>query len=108
MGRMYTEHEVAELITPLLKRIEQLEAQNQELQAQLARLRKDSTNSCKPPSSDVTKPPKPDQRKKKRKQGGQKGHPKHERKPFPPEEVDRCYTYELEDTEGLEPLETSE
>jgi transposase len=105
MGRTYTEQEVAELIAPLLMRIEQLEAQNRELQAQLARLQKDSSNSSKPPSSDVTKPAKPNQGKKKRQQGGQKGHAKHERKPFPPQEVDRCYTYELEDTRGLEPLD---
>jgi len=105
MGRTYTEHEVAELIAPLLKRIEQLAAQVEALQTQLARLQKDSTNSSKPPSSDVTKPAKPDKGKKKRKQGGQKGHAKHERRPFPPEEVDRCFTYELEDTQGLEPLD---
>jgi len=104
MGRNYTEQEVAELIAPLVKRIEQLEAQNKELQAQLARLQKDSTNSSKPPSSDVTKPAKPDRGKAKRKPGGQKGHAKHERKLFPPEQVDHCYAYELKDLKDLEPL----
>jgi transposase len=57
------------------------------LQAQLATARKDSSTSSKPPSSDIVKPPKPsppagqDQRTI----GGQPGHPKHERIPFPPE-----------------------
>lgn len=51
------------------------------LERQLAAANKNSRNSSKPPSSDITKPPtkhaKPG-RPKKRRIGGQKGHPKHE------------------------------
>lgn len=98
--RWYTETQVRRLIAeatrPLLERIAQLEAQ-------VARLSKDSSNSSKPPSSDIVKP-KPGKGKGKRKAGGQKGHPRQERKPFAPEQVDRTYIYELQDTTGLESL----
>jgi transposase len=99
--RLYTEAEVQRLIAvathPLLDRIEQLEAQ-------IARMRKDSSNSSKPPSSDIVKP-KATKSKGKKKAGGQKGHPRHTRDPFPPDQVDRTYTYELEDTTDLDPLD---
>ena len=106
--RLYTEAEVQRLIAaavdratrPLLDRIEQLETQ-------IARMRKDSSNSSKPPSSDVVKP-KVTKSNGKNKPGGQKGHRKQERKPFPPDQVDCSYAYELEDTTGLEPLDDSE
>src|SRR5436190_15062810 len=69
--------------------VARLEATIAQLQAQLATARKDSSTSSKPPSSDIVKPPKPappagqDQRRI----GGQPGHPKHERVPFPPEAI---------------------
>ncbi len=99
--RLYTEAEVQRLIAvathPLLDRIEQLEAQ-------IARMRKDSSNSSKPPSSDIVKPKlmKP---KGKKKIGGQKGHLRYTRGPFPSDQVDRTYIYELENTTGLDPLD---
>lgn len=70
-----------------------------ELEKQLAAARKDSSTSSKPPSSDIVKPPRPavqaaGGRKRKRRLGGQPGHPRHERAPFPPEEVDAVWTYE--------------
>jgi transposase len=57
------------------------------LTQQLAAARKDSSTSSKPPSSDLVKPPKPPppEGRDRRKIGGQPGHPKHERVPFPPE-----------------------
>jgi transposase len=57
------------------------------LQEQLAAARKDSSTSSKPPSSDIVKPPKPAPPvgQDRRRIGGQPGHPKHERAPFPPE-----------------------
>jgi transposase len=56
---------------------------------QLAAARKDSSTSSKPPSSDLVKPPKPPppEGQDKRLIGGQPGHPKHERVPFPPEAI---------------------
>jgi hypothetical protein len=70
-----------------------------ELEKQLAAARKDSSTSSKPPSSDIVKPPQPAVqatrgRKRKRRLGGRPGRPRHERAPFPPEEVDAVWTYE--------------
>src|SRR3954471_18003613 len=60
-----------------------------QLGQQLAAARKDSSTSSKPPSSDIVKPPKPPPPpgQDKRKIGGQPGHAKHERAPFPPEQI---------------------
>ena len=88
---------VAAAVAPLLARIAELEQE-------IARLKKNSSNSSKPPSSDIVKPPKPTVERKsgKRRQGAQPGHPRHERTPFMEEELDRQVTYELE---GLDPKE---
>ncbi len=72
------------------------------LEIELAKAKKNSTNSSKPPSSDITKPDgnKQDDTKKtadgkspKRKRGGQPGHPRHQRPAFEPSEVDRYFDY---------------
>jgi hypothetical protein len=59
------------------------------LETELAAARKNSRNSSKPPSSDLAKPVSPAGNKhrlqQKRKPGG---HPRHERPPFAPEEID--------------------
>jgi transposase len=70
-------------------RLAALEATVAKLQEQLAAARKNSATSSKPPSSDIVKPPKPapPDGQAQRKIGGQPGHPKHERDPFPPEAV---------------------
>src|SRR3954449_6115464 len=69
--------------------LKSLQVASAQLQAQLAAARKDSSTSSKPPSSDIVKPPKPPppEGQDKRRIGGQPGHPKHERTPFPPESV---------------------
>lgn len=88
------------------RRIAELEAENAVLKARVARLEelvaglsKNSSNSSKPPSSDIVKPPKGTASnttgRKKRKTGGQPGHAKHEREPFAPEELDDLREYEL-------------
>lgn len=94
--RLYTQADVDGMIASLLEKIAELEAK-------IARLMRDSRTSSKPPSSDVVKP-KPKGKGGKRKPGGQKGHPRNQREPFPPDQVDKVYEYELIDTTGLRPL----
>jgi transposase len=78
-----------------------------QLEAEVARLRKNSSTSSKPPSSDIVKPPKPSppDRRRKRSIGGQPGHTQRTRTPFRPVEVDQVIEYELRtaDTGGLRP-----
>ena len=78
--------------------IDQLRADVAELRSDLAKARKDSSTSSKPPSSDIVKPPKAASLRKggqKRKKGGQPGHPRHERPPFSPDEIDKTHEYRL-------------
>ncbi len=71
-----------------------------ELELQLAKALKNSSNSSKSPSSDIVKPTKKQaKRRKKSKRGGQKGHPQKLREPLPPERVDKTIDYEIEDDE---------
>jgi len=86
-----TKRELLAIIARLEKRIEELETE-------LAKARKTSSNSSKPPSSDIVKPPKSPKLKdkKKRKRGGQPGHPRHERAPFSPEDIDETHEYTLD------------
>ncbi|MBT9161105.1 MAG: hypothetical protein DDT26_02406 [Dehalococcoidia bacterium] len=109
MWKLYTEKQVqaridaavAEAKAPLLKKIAELEQK-------IVRLEKNSSNSSKPPSSDIVKPPKPGatRKRRKRRRGGQKGHPRHERKPFTEEEIDRTVIYEQDlDPKEWEPLD---
>jgi transposase len=98
----------AELIAIILRferQLNQLEAEvvvlrkrNAELEAEVARLRRNSSNSSKPPSSDIVKPPKPavPPGQSKRRIGGQPGHPRHQRVMFTPEQIDRTRVYELD------------
>lgn len=119
MARRYTEDEVrrivdeavAAAVAPLLKKIEKLGAAIEVLEAQISKLKKNSTNSSKPPSSDIVKPPKAGHKGKgKRRKGGQKGHPRHERKEFTAEQIDYYQYHELdldpEEWEALEEWET--
>lgn len=94
---------IAQLTTQvqeLLQRVIELEEEN-------ARLKKDSNNSSKPPSSDIVKPQRKVRKKVKRKRGAQKGHRKNVRKPFTSEDVDETIEYEFidADAEGLIPLD---
>ena len=79
----------------LLKRIEELEARLAQLEAELAKARKNSRNSSKPPSSDIVNPPPNGSGKtrSKRKRGGQPGHPRHERPPFSEDQIDKVWEY---------------
>jgi transposase len=81
----------------LKSQVAELQAENARLLNQLAAARKHSGNSSKPPSSDIVKP-KGQRRKKKSKRriGGQKGHPKHQRPAFSPDQVDQRIPFRLE------------
>ena len=70
-----------------------------ELEGELAKARKTSRNSSKPPSSDIVKPPKKDPPSVdspdgKRKRGGQPGHPRHERPEISPDDIDAIVNYQ--------------
>lgn len=84
-------------VAALEERVQQLEQRNADLEAQLAKARKDSSTSSKPPSSDIVKPQKSQasRRPGKRKAGGQPGHPKHERLPITPDQLDATWEYRL-------------
>jgi len=81
----------------LESQVAQLQAENARLLNQLAAARKHSGNSSKPPSSDIVKP-KGQRRKEKSKRriGGQKGHPKHQRPAFAPAQVDQRIPFRLQ------------
>jgi len=68
------------LIARLMARIEALEAQ-------VARLTRNSTNSSKPPSSDPPGVARQQRQPSGKKRGGQPGHKPHQRKLLPPEQV---------------------
>src|SRR4051794_39645960 len=78
--------EVLRLLAALLDRVEKLEAENRDLKA---RLGLNSSNSSKPPSTDLPnrkrKPPVPPSG---RTRGGQPGHRRHGRPLVPPDQVD--------------------
>jgi transposase len=95
-------------IASLLGRIKQLEQENATLKERIAQLQKNSSNSSKPPSSDIVKPTKVVRKPaRKRKKGGQRGHRKFTRQPFEAEQVDEVIEYEFndKDAEGLQPLD---
>ncbi len=76
-GRRPTNDDLFQLVATLQARIAEQEKRIAELEAQLAAANKNSRNSSKPPSSDITNPKRNGSRKKRR-IGGQKGHPKYE------------------------------
>jgi len=97
-----------ERIEQLAKQVIDLQKLVEELREEIARLKKNSSNSSKPPSSDIVKPPKkPGKTGKKRKRGGQRGHKKSSRQPFESEQVDEVIEYEFRDKDavGLRPLD---
>jgi transposase len=101
MTQCFTQEQVEELIeaavAPLRAQITDLVAQVEQLEAENARLKKNSSTSSKPPSSDIVKPKKPSGKGgKKRKRGGQPGHDQHLRSPFPPEAVNHFELHTLD------------
>jgi len=84
-----------DLIAELRQIVDDLTKRVAELELQLAKAQKNSSNSSKSPSSDIVKPPKKVDRRKKAKRGGQKGHKRKLREALPPERVDERITYEI-------------
>jgi transposase len=92
--------ELLVMVEQLRAMVERQEQQIAELKRDVAALRKNSSNSSKPPSSDIVKPPQnagqgKDKRKKRRKRGGQPGHPMHDRPPFEADQVSATEVHEL-------------
>jgi hypothetical protein len=88
------------------KRIKQLEGvvrqqqqKTKQLEAELAAAKKNSTNSSKPPSSDIVKPKKDKTKNQdgfsEKKRGGQQGHDAHFRKPFAEDQIDEVIEHTL-------------
>ena len=106
--------ELRALVEQQAQQIERLTQRVAVLELELAKARKDSTTSSKPPSSDITKaqPLRPPGRPRKAKPGGQPGQPRNLREPLPPERVDEQIDYEIngEDLQrfGLTPTDELE
>ena len=66
-----------------------------ELELAVAKLSKNSTNSSKPPSSDITRPKSQQKQEGKRKIGAQSGHPRHERVAFAESEIQVFHEYHI-------------
>ena len=71
------------------KQVAELLKANAELAEKVAKLSRNSSNSSKPPSSDIVKPPKAKQADGSRRQGGQSGHKGFSRQPFGPNRIDK-------------------
>jgi transposase len=85
----------------LSAKVTALEAELGRVRQQLAAANKNSATSSKPPSSDIVKPKPPERPDgQKRSIGGQPGHDKHERSPFPSEQVTGLETHTLEACPG--------
>jgi hypothetical protein len=87
---------VVKVICELSRQVDLLQKRVEELERKVAQLSKNSSNSSKPPSSDITKPKAKKRKKGKRKIGAQHGHPKHERPPFPEEDIGTFHDYRLD------------
>ena len=90
------------IIEKLRQYIKLLEEKIQRLEEKIAQLEKNSSNSSKPPSSDIVKPLKILRRfGRKRKCGGQHGHRRFLRQPFEPQQVDEVIEYELKGKDAV-------
>src|SRR5438552_16219251 len=75
-----------------------LRGEIRDLREKLAAAHTDSSTSSKPPSSDIVKPPRvePGSDVGPRAPCGQHGHPKHERTPFAPEQIQEFFDHRIE------------
>lgn len=90
----------------------QLRARVRQLEEKIARLERNSSNSSKPPSSDIVNPRAASSKGGKAKRGGRPGHKKHTRQPFTPDQIDKTVIHELPSAEvrrrNLTPLDETE
>ena len=97
MGKEYERiAELKALLKAALNEIERLKAENSRLKEVVARLEKNSSNSSKPPSSDIVKAPKTRKSKGKRNIGAQKVHERHLRTPFNEGQIDKIVDLTLQ------------
>ena len=87
---------VVKVICELSRQDDLLQKRVEELERKVARLAKNSTNSSKPPSSDITRPAPQQRQQGERKIGAQPGHPRHERPAFPEAEIKTFHEYRLD------------
>jgi len=85
-----------ERIATLEKQVAELLKVNAELAEKVAKLSRNSSNSSKPPSSDIVKPQQNTKSNTPRKIGAQPGHTKHERPLFTTEQIDDFQTHTLD------------
>src|SRR5436309_7788710 len=85
---------LTQLVEQLRAEVAQLRTELGTIKAELAAAKKNSSNSSKPPSSDIVKPPRV-KTNRKHHRGGQPGHARHERPPFTAEQIDRTMDYTL-------------
>ena len=86
---------VVKNICELSRKVDLRQKRVEALEHKVAQLLKNSSNSSKPPSSDITKPKAKQRKKGKRKIGAQPGHPKHERPLFPEADIAEFHDYRL-------------
>lgn len=100
------------IIAQLTDENRQLKEYIKVLEEKILRLERNSSNSSKPPSSDIVNPKPSGKRKKKRKRGGQLGHTKYSRQPFTSEQIDKTVIHKLPAEEvkrrNLIPLDKTE
>ena len=103
---------LTEQVQLLEAKVQLLMEENQKLRERIARLEKNSSNSSKPPSSDIINPQPQNNKKKKRKIGGQMGHPKYSRGIFKANEISKTIVHKMSAKEvhhrGLIPLDKTE
>jgi hypothetical protein len=87
---------VVKVICELSRQVDLLQKRVEELERKVAKLSKNSTNSSKPPSSDITRPKHQQRQQGKRKIGAQPDHPRHERPAFPEADIKNFHDYRLD------------
>jgi len=104
--------DLTELNRVLTEQNLQLQARVRQLEEKIARLERNSSNSSKPPSSDIVNPRPATRKRGKAKRGGRPGHKKHTRQAFTADQIDKTVIHELPSAEirrrKLTPLDESE